>query len=179
MATRIAATPGPTVQETLAARGAVLMSSTPEERAELLDETEWSRRLDWRQVLAMAGYLRLYQLPEGQTLFHEGDHDAFMAIVLEGRLQIHKSDSSDQDRIVTTIGRGKMLGQMSLLDGASRSASATAAEPTTLLILARREFQGLGEDNPTLGLAVTTAIAATIAQLLRQTTGALVEHLES
>lgn len=179
MATRVASVPGPSVEETLSARGAVLMASTPDERAELLDETDWSRRLDWHQVQAMAVYLRHYELPAGRNLFREGDHDAFMAIVLSGTLEIHKSDSADHDRIVTSIGRGKMLGQMSLLDGASRSASATAAAPTALLVLTRREFLALGEDNPSLGLAVTTALAATIAQLLRQTTGALVEHLES
>ncbi len=179
MANRVAAAPGPSVQETLTARGAVLASSTPDERAELLDETEWSRKLTWPQIHDMAAYLRLYQLPAGRALFREGDHDAFMAIVLQGVLEIHKSDSADQDRVVASIGRGKMLGEMSLLDGAARSASATAAAATDLLVLTRREFLTMGEENPSLGLAVTTAIATTIAQLLRQTTGALVEHLES
>ena len=179
MSSRVAAAPGPSAHETLTARGAVLMASTPSDRADLLDETDWSRKLAWRPLEAMAAYLRLYQLPAGRALFREGDHDAFMAIVLEGALEIRKSDSADQDRIVTLIGRGKMLGQMSLLDGAARSASATAAAATTLLILTRQEFHRIGEEDPALGLAVTTAIAATIAQLLRQTTGALVEHLES
>ena len=179
MSTRVAMTPGPSVHETLLARGAVLMASTPGERAELLDETDWSRKIDWRSLEAMAAYLRVYELPTGRTLFREGDHDAFMAIVLDGGLDIHKSDSTAQDRVVTRVGGGKMLGEMSLLDGAARSASATAAMPTTLLVLTRREFQTLGEQHPALGLAVTVAIAATIAQLLRQTTGALVEYLES
>lgn len=179
MSSRVAGVPGPTVHETLKARGAELMPSTPGERAELLDETDWSRKLEWRSLEAMAAYLRVYRLAAGRTLFHEGDHDAFMAIVLDGTLEIRKTDSTDHDRVVTTIGRGRMLGEMSLLDAAARSASANAATTTTLLVLTRDEFHTIGEQNPALGLGITTALAVQIAQLLRQTTGALVEHLDS
>ncbi len=155
------------------------MASTPGERAELLDETDWSRKLDWPSLEAMATHLRVYRLAAGRNLFHEGDHDAFMAIVIDGTLEIRKADSAAHDRVVTAIGRGKMLGEMSLLDGAARSASANAATATTLLVLTRDEFHNLGVQNPSLGLAVTRALAVQIAQLLRQTTGALVEHLDN
>lgn len=170
--------PEPSAHETLVTRGATLMPSTPTDRAELLDGTDWSRRFTWQQIRTFASYLRHYRLDPGRTLFKEGDHDAFLAIVASGRLEIHKNDLAEQDRVVASLGRGRMVGEMSLLDGAARSATAIAAEPTALLVLSRRDFNQLATDHPSMALALTLAIATAIAQLLRQTTGALVEHLE-
>jgi CRP-like cAMP-binding protein len=156
----------------------VLVPSTAEERADLLDETDWSRRFSWGQISTVARYLRRYQLAAGKALFREGDHDAFLAIVLSGQLEIHKSDLAEQSVVVARVrGRGRMVGEMSLLDGAARSATAIAAESTELLVLTKREFHQLAAECPEMALELTLAIAATIAQLLRQTTGALVEHL--
>ena len=171
--------PNPTPHEQLSRRGATLVPSTPVERAELLDATNWSSRFAWKQIETLAHYLRCYQLRPGTHLFREGDHDAFLAIVVEGSLEIRKQDLAEADRIVARVGRGKIVGEMSLLDGASRSATGVAAEPTVVLVLGEKEFHDLGVDQPALALDLTLAIALTIAQLLRQTTGALVEHLEA
>jgi hypothetical protein len=178
MASRTTIMPGVvSPHDTLVARGATLVASTPDERAELLDETEWSRRFSWKQLQCLAWFLRRYQVAAGKTLFKEGDHDAFLAIVLEGSLEIRKHDLGENGRVVAVVRRGKLVGEMSLLDGTARSASAIAAEPTDLLILTKRDFHELGREHPTMGFELTLAIATAIAQLLRATTGALVEHL--
>ena len=171
--------PNLTPHEQLSRRGAILVPSTPVERAELLDATEWSRRFTWKQIETLGHYVRCYQLHPGRPLFREGDHDAFLAIVMEGALEIHKNDLAETDRVVALVGRGKMVGEMSLLDGAARSATALAAQDTVLLVLGKKEFQDLGAEHPALALDLTLAIALTIAQLLRQTTGSLVEHLNA
>ena len=175
--------PSPTPHEQLSQRGAQLVPSTPTERAELLDATEWSGRLTWKQLETLAHVLRCYHLDPGKQLFREGDHDAFLAIVIEGALEIFKSDLADKMRVVARVGRGKMVGEMSLFDRGARSATAVAVavagQETIVLVLDRNEFQNLGADHPALALDLTMAIALSIAQLLRQTTGTLVEHLET
>ena len=178
MSTRSTIPAGPSPHETLVRRGATLIPSTPSERAALLDDTAWSRRFSWKQLQCLGLYLRRYQLPSGRALFSEGDHDAFLAIVIDGRLDIHKRDSSDQHRTVAELGRGKMVGEMSLLDGAARSATALAATETDLLVLTKQDFDQLAETHPSMAFELTRAIATMIAQLLRQTTGSLVEYLE-
>jgi CRP-like cAMP-binding protein len=169
--------PSPSAQETLASRGVTLVPSTAEERATLLDQTEWSRRFSWQQLQCFAIYLHRYQLEPGRMLFREGEHDAFAAIVLAGQLAIRKNDLAEQTRVVATVGRGKLVGEMSILDGTARSASAVAVQPTDLLVMTKKEFQRLGDEHPKMALDLTLAMAIAIAQLLRQTTGALVEHL--
>ena len=155
------------------------MPSTADDRATLLDQTEWSRRFSWQQLECFAIYLHRYHLDAGRVLFREGDYDAFVAIVLAGQLAIRKNDLAEQTRVVATVGKGKLVGEMSLLDGMARSATAVAVQPTDLLIMTKKEFQRLGDEHPKMALDLTLAMATAIAQLLRQTTGALVEHLET
>src|SRR5580765_4140281 len=124
--------PTPSAQETLASRGVTLVPSTADERATMLDQTEWSRRFSWRQLECFALYCHRYQLDQGRTLFREGDHDAFVAIVLAGQLAIRKNDLAEQTRVVATVGKGKLVGEMSLLDGMARSATAVAVGSTDL-----------------------------------------------
>jgi len=169
---------GPRTEAILASRGITLVSSTPEQRAELLDRTAWTHQFSWKQMEILAGYMSLYQAEPDRVLFHEGDQDAFLAMVVAGALAIRKVDSNRTERVVARLGRGKLVGEMSLIDPAGRSATAVAAEPTALLVLTRRDFVTLGEEHPALALRLTLAIAVTLTHLLRQTTGALVEHLE-
>lgn len=170
--------PRPSVLETLRARGAALSASTPRERAELLDGTRWSHRLSWKEEEGIGRYLQCFHLPAGTVLFHEGDSDAFAVIIVTGALEIRKGDSGLQERVVARLGEGKMVGEMSLIDGAARSATATSAEPTTILVLSREDFDQMCEERPDLALKFALMVAEAIAQLLRQTTGALVDHLD-
>ncbi len=160
-----------------ALRGAILVPSTPEDRAELFDSTEWTRKFSWAQLLALGTYFRRYDIAAGAPLFHEGDRDNFLAIVIEGRLEIRKADADGIARVLASPGRGKMVGEMSLLDGEGRSASAVAASATTLLILSPDHFERLKLEHPPLALELAVVIARNIAQLARQTTGTLVDYI--
>ena len=168
----------PTTHESLRTRGADLVSTGPNERAELLDGTKWAVRHSWSDIKGLARYLRHYRIAAGRAVFREGDHDAFLAIVVSGELEIHKADHAEHARVVARVGAGKMVGEMSLIDGAARSATAIAAVSTELLVLSRDDFQRLGQQSPTLALSLMVTIATAIAQLLRQTTGTLVDLLD-
>lgn len=161
----------------LKARGADFVTTTARQCAELLEATPWAHRLSWKDEEGIGEYLRLYRLRDGAPLFHEGDQDAFVAIVVDGALEIRKTDSNGQVHRVARLGAGKMVGEMSLIDGAFRSATAVAVEPTQVLILTKEDFERMGEARPDLALKYALMIAEAIAQLLRQTTGALVDHL--
>lgn len=168
----------PSAYEALRARGAVLESSTPRACAEALETTPWSHRLSWSEEQGIGEYLHLYRLGPGTTLFREGDHDAFVAIVVNGRLEIQKTDGHEHVHTVASLGAGKMVGEMSLIDGAARSATAIAIEPTKLLVLTKEAYDRMSQQRPELALKYMRMIAEATAQLLRQTTGHLVDHLD-
>ncbi len=171
--------PKPSVAEVLQTRGATLVVSTPRERAELLDGTNWSHRLSWKEEEGIGLFLQLFSLPAGTVLFREGESDPFASIIVDGALEIRKGDSALHERVVARLGAGKMVGEMSLIDGRPRSATAVSIETTRLLVLSRDDFDAMVERRADLALKYTMMVAEAVAQLLRQTTGLLVDHLDA
>lgn len=142
-----------------------------------MDETSWAQRFTWSEIKDLAKYVRLYDVPEGGILFTEGEQDTWFGLIASGHVEIGKEDLGKERRVLATLGVGKPVGEMSLLDGQPRSATAIATEPTSILLLSREEFGTLSEEHPKTALALVLAIAAAISQRLRQTTGTLVECL--
>lgn len=169
--------PKPSAAESLRARGAEMIGATSRVCAEALETTPWSHRLSWKEEQGIGEFLHFYRLPAGTVLFHEGDHDAFVGIVVEGALEIRKSDRAQHEHVVARLGAGKMVGEMSLIDGAPRSATAIAATDVRILVLTRDDFDRMSQQRPELALKYALMIAEAVSQLLRQTTGALVDHL--
>ncbi|HEX6883153.1 MAG TPA: cyclic nucleotide-binding domain-containing protein [Planctomycetota bacterium] len=173
-----ASAPGPDVATSLLARGARFVHTTPRQRAEALEDTAFGLHLSGSEAEGLGEHLRTYRLEPGTTLFAEGDRDAFLALVVAGTLEIRKADSAEHDHVVARLGRGKLVGEMSLIDGAPRSATARALTQAELLVLSRADFERLCEQRPRLALLLLRQVSTAIAQLLRQTTGRMVEHLE-
>jgi diguanylate cyclase (GGDEF)-like protein len=85
---------------------------------------------------------RVIQISSGETLFNEGDAGDAMYIVLSGRIRITKR-MGERERVLAMRRRNDFLGEMALVDGEPRSASAVAASPTRLFRLGRAEFYDL------------------------------------
>jgi len=89
-----------------------------------------------------------------------------------------KRDERLAAKHVTAIGVGKVIGEMSMIDGNPRSASAIAAADTILVTLSKESMDLLFKEKPYVGLKLLKKIAFSMSQRLRQTTGILVDYLE-
>ena len=87
-------------------------------------------------------------LPEGETLLHEGDPGDAMYFVLSGRLRIsaRREEASFVD--LGEVSARESVGEMSLLSGAPRVASARALLDTSLLRLSPEAFEQLLQRAP-------------------------------
>src|ERR1700684_2067396 len=75
----------------------------------------------------------------GDVIFEEGSTGRELFVVLEGKIDIVKIDGASKT-VIVTLGKGEFFGEMAVIDGSSRSASAIAAAPNTRvmrIILAR------------------------------------------
>jgi CRP-like cAMP-binding protein len=63
------------------------------------------------------------------------------------------------------MGPGEMFGELAILDGAARSATVTAVEPSLLLVLERSRFQSLLEHNAALAYRMLVALATRLRRL--------------
>lgn len=116
-----------------------------------------------------AAALRSRRFRRGETIFHAGDPGDALFIVAEGavKITIPPADGSEP-AILTTIGPGGFFGELSLLDGAARSATAVALDAVETHILRRDAFERLVAAQPTLGQALLVALASEIRRLTGQ-----------
>ena len=78
----------------------------------------------------------------GEILFKEGDPPAFALLVLGGKVQVFV-ERQGGDMILTDVGPGTILGELSVLCGTSRAASVRAREAATVLQWNASAFRNL------------------------------------
>jgi NTE family protein len=104
---------------------------------------------------ALVAEARVVDVRAGQALFTAGDEGAAMLVVLSGRL--HARDTSG--RLLRTLVRGDIVGELALLTGAPRSATVTATRDVRALEVPRTAFLELMTHDPRLARAVVVRLA--------------------
>ncbi len=84
------------------------------------------------------------------VLFHEGDPGDCLFVVVSGRVKVSLLGAEGKEIVLSILGPHSFLGEMALLDGSPRSATAMTLEKSTLLIWSRREFLDLVLGDETL-----------------------------
>ena len=146
-------------------------------RAELLEKTQWAHEFSFLEIEKLAEYLQSRSVKRGMVVFREGDKDATLFVIAEGKVGVFKAGAKKQDLPIATIGMGHTLGEMALVDGQARSAGAVAVEDLTLLALSKADLDRLTNDHPRLAAKVVLKVAKLLSQRLRQTTSNLADRL--
>ncbi len=84
---------------------------------------------------------------KGESIFRKGDVGAELYVVLEGEIRVHL-DHDGHDVTLARHGPSKVVGEMSVFDDQPRSASAQAAENTTVRVLRRDRMQAIVHEHP-------------------------------
>ncbi len=93
------------------------------------------------------------KLAPGDVLMKKGDPGDSLFLIHEGWVKITTVDSKGEELILNKWGAGAAIGEMSLLDGGMRSASAVALEDTEVLELSREAFEEIVK-SPVVSLAI-------------------------
>jgi CRP-like cAMP-binding protein len=111
------------------------------EQRQLLRRIDLFADLTDREADTVLGVMRERSLPRGATVFHQYDNGGGLYLILSGSVKITRTGRDGRDVTVAVLNEGNFFGEMSLLDGQPRSATATALLPTRLLVLDREHFQ--------------------------------------
>jgi CRP-like cAMP-binding protein len=99
------------------------------------------------------------------VLFHEGDPGDSLFIVASGAVKVVVPSEEGDEAILATLRRGDFLGELALLDGAPRSASAIALEATETMALPRDRFKALVASEPVIRDALLSSLAGELRRL--------------
>ncbi len=112
--------------------------------------------------------VRPLQLPAGQRLFRQGQAGDAAFVVESGAVEIY-TEGPGGEVVVATLGPGEVIGELSLLDGSPRSASARAQGDTSLFRLDKQEFDFLRQNLRPAAYKLMRSMAMTLCDRLRET----------
>jgi CRP-like cAMP-binding protein len=93
------------------------------------------------------------------VIFEEGSTGRELYVVLEGKVEIAKVSGASKTTIVT-LGKGEFFGEMAVIDGSSRSATAIAAAPKTKVMrINHARFVYLVSQQPAFALMIMDALS--------------------
>lgn len=98
--------------------------------------------------------------PSGTVLTHEGRHEGYFFVIVSGTVRIDRGGQT-----INTISDGEFLGEIALLDGGPRTASATAVTDCRLLKLTLDRFDELMDASPAIRRAVFEEFGARLRRL--------------
>ena len=118
----------------------------------LLRRSPLLRALPPRALKTIMTFAKFRDFPSGADIFSKADQANHMFIVAKGRVKIYSSSTGKKRKTFAYMGAGKFFGEMALLDGAERSASAQAVEDSRLLVINKKDFRKVLLADPKLSL---------------------------
>jgi CRP/FNR family transcriptional regulator len=152
--------------------GAPEHSAFPAQETEMLSPVEKMlhlRTLDLfeglttRQLSELARVVREVTLPSGEVVVHEGKFEDSMYFIVRGTVLITKGTQP-----LAELKERDFFGEMSVFDGETRSATATAKGEVVLLSLSRHDLFEVLEDQPAIGIGICQTLVRRIRSLLEE-----------
>jgi CRP/FNR family cyclic AMP-dependent transcriptional regulator len=142
-------------------------TATPAERQALLGGVPTLAGLPDDELAALAAASAPRRLAKGQVLFSEGELSDCVYVLATGRLKILVSSPHGESLVLAVLTPGESFGELSVLDGQRRSATAESVEPVELVAIPSEALLGALERHPAAALGA----ARELAGMLRRATG--------
>ncbi|MGE0790656.1 MAG: Stp1/IreP family PP2C-type Ser/Thr phosphatase [Sandaracinaceae bacterium] len=142
-------------------------------KMEVLHKMPLFRHLTYQELVRVLNITEVKQYDTDNAVVEEGDEGDKLFIVLTGSVRVHSGEA-----IFTHLGPGQHFGEMALVDKAPRSASVSAAAPSKLLAIRRRDFFDIIRKDHAIAVKLLWSFLGVLTQRLRTTNMQLGEAKE-
>lgn len=116
--------------------------------------------LDAASLDALERQCEVRRFDEGSVVVSEADPGDALFVLARGKVKVVLYGESGREVILSIFHKaGEVFGEMALLDDAPRSATVMAMEPSSMLVLSRRDFRALVDRHPSIALQVLTELS--------------------
>jgi CRP-like cAMP-binding protein len=126
-------------------------------KLEMLRNVSLFGTMSAKELAAVEQLADTVDVPAGRVLMRQDASGGEMFIIASGGVLVERDGQE-----LARMGPGDVVGEMALLSEAPRSATATTTEPTTLFVLAHREFHSLMDQSAEVRRCVFDAMAKRI-----------------
>ena len=121
-----------------------------------------------KDILTLLERMTCFRAPADSPIVYEDEPGDFMMLLLHGSVEIVKKDSDGIYRQLGLAGPGKVLGEISLIDDAPRSAGCIARAELTFAVLDRDGLSHILENDPAVGCKILMVLLMMSTARLRE-----------
>ncbi|MEW6263305.1 MAG: cyclic nucleotide-binding domain-containing protein [Thermodesulfobacteriota bacterium] len=133
--------------------------------------------LDPQELRLAVKYMNMIQVKAGEIIFKEGDRGDYVCFVSEGALDVIKTSEAGHSVAISSLSKGRSIGEMSILDNYPRSATVRARTNSTLITLSRQSFETIVDEHPRIGVKILQGVARLLSLSLRKTSSRLADYM--
>ena len=108
------------------------------------------------------------RVKKGAVIFNKGDVGSRLYAVRSGAVRISTPSEQGKDAIFNLIVPGELFGEIAFLDGGQRTADAVAIDDCELMVIERRDFIPLIQDDPELAVRLIKVLCARLRRTSEQ-----------
>lgn len=106
-------------------------------------------------------------MKKGQVVFREGSKSDFAFIIENGQIEVSRKRLDGNIEVLDILGKNEIFGEIGMIDGGPRSATATALENTKISMISRSDLNAMTRKDPKAWFPIVKAMSA---RLRRSTT---------
>ncbi len=104
----------------------------------------------------------------GKTIYIENMSGESLYLISKGSVRISQMLAEGDEQTLVVLGPGDTFGELAVIDGGARAATARVIEDVSLLSFARKDYTHLCSNNPRLGMQLTLNIFRSFSERLRR-----------
>jgi CRP/FNR family cyclic AMP-dependent transcriptional regulator len=126
------------------------------------------QNLSDKDLNKFAGYCELRAMDEGTTVFIENMTGESLFLVKKGTIRVSKMFAEGDEKTLVVLGPEDIFGELAIIDGLPRSATARVAENAELISLKKTDFERLCREDSALALTILTNIVKVFSHRVRE-----------
>lgn len=129
------------------------------------------------ELKLLADRMNLVELEAGQILFDEWEKGDSVCFVENGTMEVLKKSGGDAYSAIATLGRGRSIGEMSIIENFPRSVTLKALTAARVVTFSRQEFDFIMDNHPKIGISVLKSLARLLGHNLRKASSRMTDYL--
>ncbi len=152
---------------------------THAQKRELFERHFLFGSLEPGEIDALASRARMERYPAGREIFTKGSPGRTLIAVLRGSVKISTLSPAGKEVALNIIHAGEIFGEIAVIDGEERTATAEAMSECELLVLDRRDVMPLFERHPEIAMMLLRILCRRLRQTSEQVEDVLFRTLQS
>ncbi len=120
------------------------------------------------ELSKLAGYCEIREMNEGTTVFIENMPGESLFLVKKGTIRISKMFAEGDEKTLVVLGPEDIFGEMAVIDGLPRAATARVAENAELISLKKKDLERLCQDDAPLALKLVSNVVKVFSKRVRE-----------